>query len=316
MGIKESTYSTIFIALSSEKESRIIEQRSSTEIINELKIDSGLFSYHLDSLKELINKGSKDKYNLSKFGKEALILIRNVEEPIRNPTYRSRAFPIRFVITVFLVLIMILSGLYINLNLNFSQIKLRIDEQENEIGSLRDFISRFSYLAELKDIMDTYISIVSSYTIKYNYYAYQHTYNVPILTMYSPIDNLTLQIYLSNLPENLMCFPLTLQRGKAFVKSSSMVAGKDEYNQSYLMAPIVWSFNISENKAYYALIPSKGWYTLSLTGPIRIMDSGAISYRSIGYLDEKALNNTSQIKAMAEIRLYRNNERILFAIWQ
>jgi DNA-binding transcriptional ArsR family regulator len=93
--IEEDTYSIIFKALKHPIRRKILRELSQksltyTDIQSLMNIDNGLLNYHLDNMKELIFKGKDGKYSLSEFGKGAINLEENVEEPInRNKSWIS-----------------------------------------------------------------------------------------------------------------------------------------------------------------------------------------------------------------------------------
>ena len=72
--------------------------------------------------------------------------------------------------------------------------------------------------------------------------------------------------------------------------------------------------NASENGAYEALLPSKGWYTLSMTGPIQRTSSGATRYRLIGRWENGTLHRVDYVKAYVDFKLLKDNKTTLFAV--
>jgi hypothetical protein len=238
----------------------------------------------------------------------------NNGESIKAPQTNTRS-TIRPLTILLLVLVVILSGYIVNLNTRFEQQRTSFNSQINEIKSLRETISQFSYLYELRNIsLSPGVSLVSSYSLPYDFKVSQPSaVNIPIIEFYAPMDNLTVQVYFTNLPANRMIFPLTLQQGKATARSADKIA-VEWNNNSCIMAPIVWSFNITENRAYSGVIPAKGWYTLSLTGPIRLMVPSGVLFKTSGYWVGESPNDATQIHAQADVTLLIDDEQVLFAI--
>src|SRR4030042_2727488 len=89
MDFEEDTYSKIFLALKHpirRKIIRILDESPAlyTDILNELRVETGLLNYHLESLKELVNKKENGRYTLSTLGEAAIDLTKRVEEPVKR----------------------------------------------------------------------------------------------------------------------------------------------------------------------------------------------------------------------------------------
>jgi hypothetical protein len=83
--IEEETYSLIFKTLKHPLRRKILRMlaekpRSYSEILEELAIDSGHLSYHLENLGDIITRTKNEKYALSTVGQAAVKLMNGVEE--------------------------------------------------------------------------------------------------------------------------------------------------------------------------------------------------------------------------------------------
>jgi DNA-binding transcriptional ArsR family regulator len=102
----EETYSVIFAALKHPVRRRILrmlsdEERTYTQMLTELDLDTGHLNYYLESLGELLAKTDDGKYRLSEFGRAALDLMDGVEEPkegMRETEKISRRRTIRWML--------------------------------------------------------------------------------------------------------------------------------------------------------------------------------------------------------------------------
>jgi DNA-binding transcriptional ArsR family regulator len=109
----EETYSVIFAALKHPVRRRILrmlsdEERTYTQMLTELDLDTGHLNYYLESLGELLAKTDDGKYRLSEFGRAALDLMDGVEEPkegMRETEKISRRRTIRWMLIPVVALI-------------------------------------------------------------------------------------------------------------------------------------------------------------------------------------------------------------------
>ena len=100
---------------------------------------------------------------------------------------------------------------------------------------------------------------------------------------YNWLENSTLKLDLTiQYPKPGLYAPLTLQTGNAFLNDSATVCEKfDGYSMCH--APISWEENTTETGRYTVRLPDKGWYTISLSGKIRMQrPGGGISHSLIG----------------------------------
>ena len=90
---EDETYSLIFASLKHPIRRRILRMLAEkpltySEILEILSIDSGHFSYHLDTLGDLTFKDKNGRYHLSSFGKATAKLMGGVEENVPATTSR------------------------------------------------------------------------------------------------------------------------------------------------------------------------------------------------------------------------------------
>jgi DNA-binding transcriptional ArsR family regulator len=116
MTAEDDTYSTIFTALKHPIRRNILRRLSTssatyTELLNELDIENGLLTYHLDSMRDLVKKKEDGSYCLSEFGKAGLSLIQRVEEPIRKESLSFYGLTKTKVKTIFLLMIIAIGSM-------------------------------------------------------------------------------------------------------------------------------------------------------------------------------------------------------------
>jgi DNA-binding HxlR family transcriptional regulator len=159
--LDEEVYSTIFNALRHGVRRnilRMLEERehSFTDIEEKLDLSSSHLTYHLDSLKELITK--KDTgYKLSVFGRAAVEMIKQVEDPHMEPSKIERNH--RILMLVLVIGIIITSSLFTSNYYQLIKIKEQLDIQIQKVESLEMQLSPLSSLSgELKTRPFTHFS--------------------------------------------------------------------------------------------------------------------------------------------------------------
>ena len=156
MTAEDDTYSMIFTALKHPIRRNILRRLSIssatyTELLNELGIENGLLTYHLESMRDLVKKREDGLYTLSEFGRAGLGLLQRVEEP-RTDTRALAASNKRvkiLLVALFLCFLMV-SGLYVDLNnrYNVSQAaSLKMDKTQLVNMSLNELTSRIESMA-------------------------------------------------------------------------------------------------------------------------------------------------------------------------
>jgi len=216
------------------------------------------------------------------------------------------------------------SGLYIDLFNQFKEQRVELVRHREESEVLTAKHDKLAGLPELVNISikrpKTYhftgIQIVSGYSIDYWYRwtddGHERGFNFDIV-FYSPQDNLTLRMYLFIYPGTGADIPLTLQKGNAYLNESGVFV-EERYNITVWQSPVIWSMNASKKGAYEAPLPSKGWYTLSMTGPIQRTSSGATSYRLIARWENGTWQRVDYVQAYVDFKLLKDNKTILFAV--
>ncbi len=294
----DEVYSTIFNALRHGVRRKMLrmlseEPMSFPALSQKLGISSSHLTYHIDALGELISKNSA-KYRLSVFGTAAVNTMNNVEDAPRSKLPGQN--PYKLASAVLIIVLISISGFYYNLH-NLSNVQgATLAEKDLEVEALASQIEGFSGLLQLYEVTagKHTQNIASRYDLQYYYHIDRWNdphpkYLLPmteveesILVFYAPYDNLNLRVYLyiNNLPEDFY-IPVTLQKGNALLNESAVVFRESEFLgvTYYVMgAPIIWSKNITGGGAYLDIeIKNRGWYTLSLTGPITVSGYGDVT---------------------------------------
>lgn len=324
----EEVYSRIFSALRHGVRRRILRMLSKgkmtfTSMCDGLGITSSHLTYHLDALGELISKDDSG-YALSVFGRAAVSMMSSVEDSPGPPPRLGADKWFKVLSAILMVVLIVVSGLYVDLSGRFREQKKRIEALTNEYEAL---IEKYKRLVGIPDLLNLTIKkpvtrissgliIVSGYNLEYRYdkddeYVW---YEDSATAIYSPLDNLTLKMYLSLNAPNGVYLPLTIQRGNAFLNESGVLVYQHG-NYTVWQSPVIWSANASEWRAYQAVLPSKGWYTLSLVGPIEMTSSGALRYRAGGFGGYELWETVESIYASCDFRLLRDEEPVLFAVY-
>ena len=231
--------------------------------------------------------------------------------------------PTKYVISVVLLVLVASLG-YTIIKLN--SLEKTVDGQTEIITQLNEEIKPYEKLYNLlKDKPHTSfvygLEVVSGSTISYSHdltkelpERYSHNqYSI----FYSPIENTTLHIASGKiLPQDDFPFPLTLQKGNAVLNESSIRIDTyhEETNTTYVQwqSPIIWQRNVTGTESIDIVLGEVGWYTLSMTGPIRRTRSGATSYR----FALVGVDDTVQVADLwVDYRLYHDGEVILFGLW-
>ena len=101
MSEEEDIYNEIFSALKHPIRRRILtileeSPKTFTYLLNDLGIDSGLLTYHLENLGSLIGKTDNGHYRISKFGLAAIGLTKNIENPPRISPIRKKLLNLNY----------------------------------------------------------------------------------------------------------------------------------------------------------------------------------------------------------------------------
>ena len=269
-GFEEETYSTIFTSLKHPVRRKILRMlsekpRNFSEMLEALRISSSHLTYHLENLGELVSKTKNGKYNLSKFGEAAVETMSRVEEtPRATQPKRPPSLPIKW--KSFFVMLMI--ALVVLSGVGYTQYQ-----------SLKRLSAEYEELEWLVELVEKGGSLESKYTLKYisdksEFDGALHLrFQVPYCLIYNINDNSTLDLALS-ISTVLSETPLSIsvQVGNVFDRATNETA------------PVIWAVNATTSSLYSVPLASKGWYTISLVGPIRkfLTASGKVTGYSLG----------------------------------
>ncbi len=246
---EDETYSTMFASLKHpvrRKILRMLAQKplSFSEILEVLGISSSHLTYHLDNLGELISKTEKGKYKLSTFGEAAIATMSRVEEePKANERKRTSSLPLKWksLFAMLLIALVFLSGL--------SCIQYQ---------SINRLTSEYDKLKELVELVETkQASLKSEHWLSFTWNQTEHlSQGSPFCFVYNPYDNSTLHLVLtiSNLSKSHLA--ISVQDTSIF-DLTTREAGA-----------VIWSVHATANNTYSVQLFSKGWYIISLVGPI------------------------------------------------
>jgi len=265
-GFEEETYSTIFTSLKHPVRRKILRMlsekaRNFSEILEALGISSSHLTYHLENLGELVSKTEDGKYKLSTFGEAAVGTMSKVEEaPKVMEPKRAPSLPIKW--KSFFVALMI--GLVVLAGVCYTQYQ-----------SLNRLSAEYEQLKEFVELVSEGASLQSEYTFRYEFHKFDFDKVGPITIVlvpqycliYNPYDNskLCLDLSISTILSE-SCVPISVQEGNVFDLGTNEIA------------PVIWSANATASSIYSVPLASKGWYTISLFGPITKLGD-AIQYR-------------------------------------
>lgn len=157
MTAEDDTYSTIFTALKHPIRRNILRRLSTssatyTELLNELDIENGLLTYHLESMRDLVKKKEDGSYTLSEFGRAGLGLIQRVEEPVINiPRKRQSLFVQIFSIAIIVILSFSVWSLYSG----SQSLKSDLAIQKTQVETLQSYIQTLTNRAPTYEIIPT-----------------------------------------------------------------------------------------------------------------------------------------------------------------
>ena len=242
---------------------------------------------------------------------------------------------------------LVVSGLYVNLFHQLSEYRIELGRQREELDVLSAKYDRLAGLPELVNIsiekpqthFSTGVHVVSGYSLDYWFNWVDSNLDVRFnfaIPFYCPQDNVTLRLYLYINPPNEISLPLTLQKGNAFLNESGVPVGerKDlgveqtdilispgvwqhhQYNISgYWQSPVIWSMNASESRTFDVLLPWKGWYTLSIIGPVKTDSRGMTELMFIwGRYENRTWHRVEYIRAWVDFKLFKDEKPVIFAI--
>jgi len=297
-GLEEETYSTMFTSLRHPARRKILRMlaekpRNFSEILEELGISSSHLTYHLENLGELVSKMDDGRYKLSAFGEAAVATMSRVEETPKtiepkHPISLSMKWKSFF--AVLMIGLVILAGVCYTQYQSLNQISTGYQQISEEYEQLKDSLNRVSaeyervsaeyeqLKAEFEQASAIYerlkglvaltpfegVSLQSEYTLRFfsrweaNATKFTTADGPWDCVIYSPYDNSTLYLVLSMVTRSMeeSYVAVSLQEGNAYDPTTNETA------------PVVWSLNATKSSIHYMPLPTKGWYTISLVGPI------------------------------------------------
>jgi hypothetical protein len=327
--VDEEVYTTIFNALRHGVRRRILRMLSETQmsfsaINDKLNISSSHLTYHLDSLRELVSKNDAS-YRLSVFGRAAVDMMNGIEDPPREIGPIPVKDTFKLISGILLVTVIALSALHVDLNTKYVTQGEILAQRNIEAASSAAEIERLQVNDELYDLaMDSaYIHIAKSYTL---FQRYSKNADSPldiriVMLFYAPQNDMTLNVVTVFTRPETLYFPLTLQRGNAFEAEHGAIVHSHishGYNVSTWRSPVLWSKNVTSYTQMFDIeLPSKGWYTLSLTGPVTVHSmNGAFSseIRWAGWGDPEAWRDIEYYTISAICNLHKDGEPVLLAL--
>lgn len=271
-----------------------------SEMLKDIQLSSSHLTYHLESLGELVSKTDEGTYKLSAFGEVAVGTVKKVEEtPRATESKRLPSLSIKWKsLTVTLLIgLVVLAGLaytqYQSLNRlsqDYGQLTKLIDSLEKDPAIQYEYELRYnsstihgsaigvplSVIETLPEQLNSSTIVpppenVSLTTLDIYFIPPENlsltTLNVSSSTLmfsgpwccaiYTSYDNCTLHLTLQmHSISSGLHMPLTVQKGSTFDVETDEIA------------PVIWSANATMTGEYSILLLSKGWYTISLVGPI------------------------------------------------
>ena len=325
--VDDEVYSTIFSALRHGVRRRILRMLSEghmsfTSLYETLGVSSSHLTYHLDALGELVSKNDA-KYKLSVFGRAAYDMMNNVENPPSSFDLIRGHSLYKVVSSLLLISLVVVSGFYINLNnLSISQEK-SLMQKDAVIGTMTQSLEYFTGFSELIELVKekSSVHITSRHDMSYRFYRTLEPDEMcrdAILVFYSPQDELVLHIDLMSTAPKGLYIPLTLQQGYAFRNESSIPVYSEALGTELIkvwQSRVLWSVNSTmPSQSYDIVLPTEGWYTLSLTGPITVEDDGDAHITASCWGDKEIWMNTANFRAGAYCQLLKDGERVVFAM--
>jgi len=278
-GPEEEPYSAIFASLKHPVRRKILRMlsekpRSFTEMLEASEVSSSHLTYHLENLGELVSKTCDGKYRLSAFGQAAVATMSKVEETPKTTDHKNiSSLSIRWKSLLALLTI----GIVILAALSYIQYQ-SLNKMSGEYGALQQPFELVTKGAPLR----------TWYNLRYGFFNLTNVpenltidpsalldnmsifmdgrlvNNVSIVidgpfycAVYTPYDGCTLDLFLFVhwISSGSYATP-TVQDGNVFDLGTNETA------------PVIWSVNATANGEYSVPLPSKGWYTISLGGPI------------------------------------------------
>jgi len=286
-GFEEETYSTIFTSLKHPVRRKILRMlsgkpRNFSEMLEALGISSSHLTYHLENLGELVSKTENGKYRISTFGEAAVVTMSKVEEaPKVTEPKRPPSLPIKW--KSFFVVLMI--GLVVLAGVSYTQYQ-SFNRLSSEYGELKE-------LVELTETEGASLRSEHILSLKLNNADLRmEIHGSPYCLIYSPYDNSTLHLVLTTSTLSESYITISVQDVSIF-DLSTREAG-----------PVIWSVRATSSSTYSVPLASKGWYTISLVGPIIKMNNTIVVRMEV----------TEDIDCRMSLRLIYEGEQASFIV--
>jgi hypothetical protein len=321
---------------------RIVSQSpvTYTTILNQLGIDNGLLNYHLENMRALLAKDDEERYHLSEFGKASINLIQRVEEIPAAQKPMVLGLNTKQVTSVLLILIIGLASVSTLLGVSYNdhqQLGNVLAQTRSQLDLTNQRLQNISYLQTLTNITKSPTAIVPSYFMTFNYDEgppLVWDQQTSIIVYYVPVDGSVTRLELIVPSSNRYTLELTLQDGNAWKNETwvrlgtvDQVYGKNQNaslgSRVVWQAPIEWSMNVSDSGVYVTPPLSRGWHTLSMFGPITLLDKlvarGEDDYYRYPMFHGSVEDPSASVKMYSysvAITAYvqKNNDPIFFAV--
>jgi len=292
---EEEPYSSIFASLKHPVRRKILRMlsekpRSFSEILEAFKVSSSHLTYHLENLGELVSKTDDGKYKLSTFGEAAVATMSRVEETPRvTGPRRLSSLPNRWKSLLAILVI----ALVIFAAISYVQYQ-----------SLNQLTAEYAPLKDLDEQMKKGGLIQSQYTLTCD-----ETGNgvsvgdeIQYCVIYTPYDNSTLNLALTiNSISSPFYVPISVQEGDVF----------DAENDN---TRAILSLNASLNGEYEVQLASKGYYTISLVGPL-IAESITVNGAHSVFIGANIAVLPQSLDCSMMLSLIRDGKYLPFAVY-
>ena len=132
---------------------------------------------------------------------------------------------------------------------------------------------------------------------------------------YAPGEDSIFEIFVAiTEPWDGVTVPVVIHEGNAIqITSATICTEKDGFSLCH--APIVWEANITETGMYTTTLPSKGWYTISISGRIEVtMPAGGFHHPLIGSRWLNGAWEVIPVNVKTTFRVINEEYRYLFAV--
>jgi hypothetical protein len=283
---EDETYSLIFRSLRHPIRRKILRLLSESphgfsEMQEALKIESPHLTYHLESLGNLLSKTEDAKYCLSSFGKAAVDVMSDVEEPPK-PAMHLQFSPKRWkaLLAMLLVGMILLSGLCYLQYRTVTQLSdqyLSLKEQHDALQQLlRESLGIWNAVLTQEysenGTVATALMVVNKTDelIDFMYEEPLWGHNVDWYGIYSLADNVTLEIEISlagsDLPAgaylNIMGWKETGDWSSDSINEppAGMITMLDVFSLEF------WE-RVNDSATYLMTLPSRGFYRIQVVAP-------------------------------------------------